>query len=364
MSKDLYGILGVSKDVNEKDLKSAYRKLAKQWHPDKFGDKSDKEKKGAEEKFKEITEAYNVLSDKEKRQQYDLFGTTDGQSMGGSWSGASTEDIMREFMRGSGFSHFGGFSGFGSAEKRDYRGSDKKIRIAVTLEDIYFEQYKDVTYEVERSCDECGGSGSESGYSSKCPYCNGTGFITKTQRFMGGYSQQSSPCPHCHGTGYFVQDPCHKCGGTGVQKEKVHKSLKVPKIDKIGATYRMELEGNSAHNNLGTNGDLYFVFALKEDPNSKFHIDPNDYTNICTDIDVSVIDCLTGCEKEITTIDKKKIKIRIPQGTKDGYTLSFSGYGLHLSNGRVGKLIVKVKMTMPKLSNEQINKIKEIVNEK
>lgn len=360
-NKDLYSILGVSKDVSEKDLKSAYRKLAKTWHPDKFGDKSEQEKKDAEEKFKEITEAYEVLSDKNKRQQYDMFGTTDGQSFSGGWGNPSTDDIFDQFMRNSGFGHFGGFGGRRSAYSK---GTDKKIRITVNLEDVYFERYKDVTYEVERTCPTCNGTGSKSGTNGQCPYCNGTGFITKTQRFMGGYSQQSSPCPHCHGTGYYVQDPCDDCHGTGVKAEKVKQSFKVPSIDKLGLTYKIELEGNAAHNNNGTNGDLYFVFALREEPNSKFHIDQNDYSNLCTDIDVSVIDCLTGCDKEITTIDGKKLKIRIPQGTKDGYKMSFKGYGFKLSNGMVGNLIVTVKMVMPKLTNEQINKIKEIVEEK
>lgn len=360
-NKDLYGILGVSKDASDKDLKSAYRKLAKTWHPDKFGDKIEKEKKEAEEKFKEITEAYNILSDKEKRQQYDMFGTTDGQSYGGSWSGANADDIFSQFMHSNGFGHF---SGFGGRRSTYTKGSDKKIRISVTLEDVYFERLKEVTYEVERCCNTCSGTGSQSGNSGQCPYCHGTGFITKTQHFMGGYSQQSSPCPHCHGTGHYIQDPCNDCHGTGVKSERVKQSFKVPSIDKLGLTYKIEKEGSSAHNNNGVNGDLYFAFALKENPNSKFHIDTNDYSNICTSVDVSVIDCLTGCDKEITTIDGKKLKIRIPQGTKDGYKMPFKGYGFKLSNGFVGNLIVTIKMVMPKLTNEQINKIKEIVEEK
>lgn len=360
-NNDLYSILGVSKDVSDKDLKSAYRKLAKTWHPDKFGDKSDKEKKEAEEKFKEITEAYNVLSDKDKRQQYDMFGTTDGQSYGGSWGGTSADDIFSQFMHNSGFGHFGGFGGGRNTQPS---GSDKKIRISVTLEDVYFGRYKEVTYEVERACDACGGSGSRSGVNGQCPYCHGTGFITKTQHFMGGYSQQSSPCPHCHGTGYYIQDPCSSCHGTGVKAEKVKRSFKVPSIDKLGLTYKIGQEGNSAHNNNGVNGDLYFAFALKEDPKSKFHIDTNDYSNICMSVDVSVIDCLTGCDKEITTIDGKKMKIRIPQGTRDGYKMLFKNYGFRLSNGMVGNLIVSVKMTIPKLTNEQINKIKDIIEGK
>lgn len=364
-NKDLYTILGVSKDVSEKDLKSAYRKLAKTWHPDKFGDKPEKEKKEAEEKFKEITEAYNILSDKGKRQQYDMFGTVDGSTSGGRWSNTNADDIFRDFMGGNPFGDFGSFGGFGRTHhSTENKGTDKKIRISVTLEDIYYGNMKDVTYEVERPCSTCGGSGSKSGSSATCPYCNGTGFITKVQHFMGGYSQQTSPCPHCGGTGTYVQDPCDDCHGTGVKNEKIQRGFKVPTIDKMGLTYKMALEGNSAHNNNGTNGDLYFTFALKEEPNSKFHIDETNYANICTDVEVSVIDCLTGCEKIVESLGNHRLKIKIPKGTMDGQTFSYNGYGFKLSNGSVGNLKVRVKMTMPKLSDEQIEKIKVIVNDK
>lgn len=357
MSKDLYSILGVNKNASYDEIKKSYKELARKYHPDKWTDKSEKERKEAEEKFKEVGEAYSVLSDKDKRQNYDMFGNTDGASFSGGWSASSADDFFRNFMHNNGF-------GFGATQRANVRGKDKKIRISVTLEDIFFERFKNVTYEVERSCDECGGSGSSSGLNTKCPHCGGSGFITKTQRWAGGYSQQTSPCPHCNGTGYVVQDPCHHCNGTGVTLEKVTQNLQVPTIDKINLTYKMGLEGNACHNNMGTNGDLYFVFSLKEDANSKFHIDSNNYANICTNLDVSFIDCLTGCEKTIETVSGEKLTVKIPQGTKDGYTVAFSGYGFRLSNRTVGDLLVTVKMVMPKLSNEQISKIKEIVENK
>ena len=359
MSKNLYKILGVDNNASEDDIKKSYRKLALKYHPDKWADKTEEEKKKAEDKFKEISEAYGVLSDKEKRQQYDMFGTTDGSSNGGgSW--ASAEDIMREFMRGSGFGGFGGFHGH---QQRQYHcGTDKKIRISVTLEDICFGIDKEVTYEVYRPCEECGGNGSESGINTKCPHCNGTGMITKTQQWAGGFSQQTTPCPHCGGTGYVIQDPCRKCRGTGIVLEKVTRKFRIPTIDKMGMTYKIDGEGNSCRNNMGPNGDLYFTFSFKQDPNSKFYIDPNNYLNICTDLEVSVIDCLTGCDKKISTIKGNTKTVIIPQGTKDGYSISFDNCGLRGSNGQIGKLIVKVKMTMPKLTAEQIHKIKEIVS--
>lgn len=361
MNKDLYEILGIKKDASNEEIKKAYRKLALKYHPDKWADKSKEEQQNAENKFKEITEAYEVLSDKDKRQNYDTFGTTDGTYSGNWGSGMDAEDIMEQFMNHK----FGGFSGFRNTTESHYkRGTNKKLRINVTVEDIYFERMKEVSYEVDRACDECNGSGSESGRNGKCTYCNGTGYITKTQQWVGGIMQQTVGCPHCNGTGYFIQDPCKHCRGTGLTKKTVKRSFKVPKIDKLGLTYKMELEGNSCPNNMGTNGDLYFTFGVKEDTQSKFHIDENNYANIWTEVEVSFIDCLAGCTKEIKAINGKTLKITIPQGAKDGYTVGFNGYGFRCSNGSVGRFIVKIKMIMPKLTKEQIHKIKEIVDNK
>ena len=356
-NKNLYGILGVNKNATDDEIKKAYHKMSIKWHPDRHMKENEEKQKEAEEKFKEIGEAYEVLSDKKKRQHYDMFGTTDGSYSDGGGN-MNAEDIMNEFMRNHGFGNFG----FGTTQKREvfHHGSDKKIRISVTIEDIFFERFKEVTYEVERPCKQCGGRGSKSGRDVRCPYCGGTGMVTETQQWGGGIMTTQHQCPHCQGTGYFVEDPCTSCGGTGVVIEKVTRGFKIPKIDKIAYTYKMDGEGHSCHNNLGDNGDLYFTYSLKEDPQCPFHIDEENASNLWTEIEVSALDCLTGCDREVITIDGKKLKLRIPQGTTDGYTFSFNGYGFKCSNGLVGKLIVKVKMTMPKLSKEQIKKINEI----
>lgn len=363
MSKNYYKILGVDKNVGEDELKSKYKKLCLKFHPDRHAKDSEEDKKKAEESFKEVCEAYEVLSDPQKRQQYDMFGTVDG-NFSSRGDGMTAEDIMREFM-GGGFGHFGGFGSRGFTNSATYRrGSDKKIRISVTLEDVYFERIKNVTYDVDRSCDICRGNGSADGSSSRCPHCGGTGMVTETQRWAGGIAQSTHPCPHCGGTGYAITNPCPHCGGTGVVTKKVSKGFKIPKIDRLNYTYKFESEGNACHNNAGTNGDLLFTFVLNEDPNSKFYVDEANIANIYTDIEVSVIDCLVGCEKEIKSVDGRTLKIKIPQGTKDGYSFAFNGYGFKTSNGIVGKLIAKVKMIMPKLTDKQISKIKEIINEK
>lgn len=362
-NKNLYDILGVSKNATDDEIKRAYRKLSIKWHPDKHMNESEEKQKDAEEKFKEVSYAYEILSNKEKRQQYDLFGTTDGSFSNGG-QGMNAEDIMNEFMRAHGFGGFGGFGGATQSQNIYRRGADKKIKIKVTLEDIYFERFKEVAYEVERPCDECGGRGSVNGRDVRCPYCGGKGRIIETKQWDGGIFSTESTCPHCQGTGYFVEDPCTHCGGTGVVMEKVSRGFKVPKIDKLGCTFKMECEGHSCHNNRGTNGDLYFIFVLKNDPYSQFTIDHTNNANIRTTINVSALDCIVGCDKEVKTVDGKTLKFKIPQGTKDGCEFTFNGKGFKLSNGLVGKLIVKVNMVMPQLDEEDVQKINEIRNKK
>ena len=352
VNKNLYDILGIKKDASDDEIRKAYRKMSLKWHPDKHMDDSEEKRKKAEDTFKEVSEAYEILSNKEKRQQYDMFGTTDGSFSGS--SGMNADDIMRDFMR----SHFGGFST--QSEDIHRRGGDKKIKINVTVEDVYLERFKDVTYEVERPCGECDGRGTRDGSDIRCPYCGGTGRIRQTQTWVGGMVSTETTCPHCQGTGYFVKDPCTHCGGTGVVLEKITRGFKIPKIDKLGYTYKMECEGHSCHNNGGSNGDLYFIFSIKDDPYSSFHIDPKNISNIQTVIDVSVLDCITGCEKDIKTIDGKTLKLKIPQGTKDGHEFTFNGNGFKLSNGFVGNFIVKVNMVMPMFNEEDIKKINEI----
>lgn len=358
-NKDLYGILGINKGASADEIKKAFRRGAMTWHPDKWGDKTEAEKKNAEERFKEITEAYEILSDKDKKAQYDMFGTTDFSGGGHSYSSdMDIDDIMSQFMGGSGFNPFNRFKQ--GRNHQVFRGSDKKIKISVSLEDVFFERVKTVSYEVERPCDDCGGKGTKDGSDVTCPYCGGSGMVTETKSIGYGMVQTSHPCSHCGGTGRYVKNPCKKCGGTGVKVTKVNQSFRVPSIDKLGYTYQMSGEGNTCHNGRGANGDLYFTFGFKDDPNGKYHIDEDNPANIWTSVDVSVFDCLTGCEKAVETVDGKKLTIKVPQGTKDGYEFVFNGNGFKLSNGFRGKFIVKVKMTMPQLNEKQIKKIKEI----
>lgn len=351
-NKDLYGILGLDRNASESDIKKAYRKLAVKYHPDKFAKGNESEKKAAEEKFKEITEAYSVLSDPDKKRKYDMFGSADGGYEGPEFS---PEDIFRDFMRDTGFGDFSGMT------QREVSGTDKKVKINVSIEDIYAGGYKDVTYTVYRPCETCEGRGTKDDVDIRCPYCGGTGMISEEKRFSGMYMRNSHPCSHCGGTGYIIKNPCKDCHGTGLVEEKVTRKILIPNIDHIGYTYSVSMEGNSCHNNMGPNGDLYFMFAVKEDRNQKFAIDRRKVGDVLTYIDVPVIDCIAGKNTEIDFFKGEKIRVSIPKRTRDGQEIRIHGRGFKLSNGGCGDLVVKVRMTMPELSDEKINKIKEVI---
>lgn len=347
-NKDYYNILGVDKNADEKQIKSAYRKLALKFHPDRNPNNKD-----AEEKFKDISEAYRILSDKDLRQRYDMFGTVD-DNFGG--SNMNAEDVFKDFFRHSGFNSFGGFSYEEEPQQKQVSGTDKVLHINVTLSEIYNNVDKTVKYTVNRPCKKCGGSGSTDGKSCVCPQCNGTGqvHIRKTHKF--GFMEQVVTCPHCHGTGVSVEKPCPDCKGTGLHLEEEQLTIKVPTIDKVlQQVYNKTGGGNSAPNNLGVNGNLRFKYVLNED--DKFKIDRENGLNIVTQVNVSVIDCLLGASTKIKHLDGKEYSINVPQCTKDGSVLRMNGKGFRHSNGYVGDLLIKVNMIMPKTLTEDNKKL-------
>lgn len=364
---DYYKILGIEGDDKklqggefDKLLKKQYRSLSKKYHPDKWMDKNEKERKEAEDKFKEIQEAYETLSDKNKRQRYDTFGTN-GNNFSASWSSnMSAEDIMNEFMRNE-------FNGFGNYRSKSYninKGEDKKISITISIEDVFYGRSKEVTYEVDRPCKHCNGMGSSDGVEARCPYCSGTGTKTEVNIFNGVFIKQSTTCPHCHGTGRYIKNPCSHCGGTGLSKTKVTRSFKIPMIDQLFSTFKVTGEGNSSRNNAGVNGDLYFKFNIKTNHGSKFKIDKQNIANIRTNVDILFIDCLVGCNTIVHTIDGKNMPLVIPTGSRDGQEFIIKGEGLPQFNGERGDLIVELHWVTPNLNETQLDKIKEIITEK
>ena len=347
-NKDYYKILGVDKNADEKQLKSAYRKLALRFHPDRnHGNKE------AEEKFKDISEAYRILSNKDLRQRYDMFGTVDDNF---SSSNMNAEDIFKEFFSHSGFSPFS--HGFGFDEQPQQKvvsGSDKILHVNVTLADIYNNVDKNIKYTVNRPCKKCGGSGSKSGKTATCQHCHGTGQMRIRQTHQFGFMEQIVTCSHCNGTGVSVQNPCDNCKGTGLHTEEETLTIKVPTIDKVlQQVYNKSGYGNSAPNNLGINGNLKFTYKLNEEGN--FKVDRENCLNIITNINVSVINCLLGCEAKVKHLDGTEYAFHIPQCTKDGKIFRIKNKGFRHSNGYVGDLLIKVNMIMPNSLTENDKK--------
>ena len=355
--RDYYEVLGVAKDASAEDIKKAYRKLALQYHPDRNpGDKV------AEEKFKEAAEAYDVLSDSQKRASYDKFGFAgaDGSGFGGFGGGGfSVEDIFRNFGDifgghfggsggGFGFGDIFGFGGGGSG-RRVERGSDIRIHLKLTLEEIMSGVDKKVKITKLVHCPDCAGKGALSDSDIKsCPECKGSGYVVKTARSIFGITQSQSVCGRCGGSGKVIEKPCRKCGGSGLVKSPEEISFKVPAGVAQGMTLTLQGKGNAARNG-GVNGDLYV--AIDEIPHKDFERDGND---LIYPLFISIPDAITGSEVEIPAIGGR-LKIKVPAGTQSGKMLRLKGKGVPDVNGYgAGDLLVYVQVWIPsKLTAEE-----------
>jgi len=359
-NKDLYSVLGLQHGASADDIKSAYRSLSKKFHPDLQQGKSDAEKKQAEEKFKEINEAYSVLSDPKKKQEYDNFGSVGGgMNMGGGFSDMA--DFIRN-MHNSGM--MGGFDPFGNdfgGGRPIVNGDDIRIKIDCTIEDIYNSANKTVKYSRKVKCSECNGSGSKNGESTTCPHCNGTGMITETRRLSAfQIIQNTTTCPHCHGTGTIVKNPCHKCNGTGLEETKETVTINIPIEVRNGVVVSMEGMGDMAPNNMGAPGNLLIKFNVQSHPT--FTIAENNIDLECK-VKVNVFDCITGCEKTVNAINGGKVNVKIPAGAKDKQRIVIRSQGMPIGNGRYGDMIVIVDQLMPtRLSHDETKKINELKN--
>lgn len=347
--KDYYEILGVNKNVSDEDLKRSYKKLALKYHPDR-----NPNNKEAETKFKEINEAYSVLSDKEKRQRYDTYGTVD--DIGG--MNMNADDIFAQFMkmhRGFGF----GFDD--EPQERVFKGRDKVLKVNVTLKEVYNNVAKDITYSVNRKCNFCNGSGSKTGKIEDCPHCNGTGQIHNRQQFGHMITDNITTCPYCNGIGKVVKDKCPHCNGTGVVETKDTLKISVPNIyEVIQQSYVHKGGGHACENGLGVNGDLRFTFNLVND--EEYEIDTNNVLNIVKKVKVPLIDCLLGCSLSVSHLDGKTYNITISECTPNGKTYRLQGKGFKV--GRyTGDLYIRIQQIMPqKLSLEDkkvLNKLKK-----
>ena len=356
MSKrDYYEILGVAKSATAVEIKKAYRKMAIKYHPDKNPD--DKE---AEEKFKEAAEAYEVLSNEDKRQRYDQFGHAGvGGAAGGGFGGSgftNMEDIFSSFGDIFG-GHFGGFGGGGSRRggRRVNRGSDLRVRVKLTLEEIATGVTKKIKLKKYVACDVCDGSGAKGGSSGKttCSTCNGSGQVTRVQRTILGQMQTSSVCPTCGGEGSIVTDKCTACYGEGIVKKDDVISIDIPAGVGEGMQLSVSGKGNAARRG-GINGDLLIV--IEEIEHSEL---VRDDSNLLYNLFITVPDAILGTTAEIPTLTGK-VKVKIEAGTQSGKILRLRGKGLPDVNGYgKGDLLVKVNVWIPANLKKEDKKIIE-----
>ncbi|MDO5845688.1 MAG: molecular chaperone DnaJ [Methanocorpusculum sp.] len=333
-SESYYDVLGVPRDATDTDIKKAYRNLAKKYHPDVC------KEPGAEEKFKSINEAYSVLSDEEKRRQYDQLGHENFTNASkGNYSGAGGAGFNADF---SGFGDiFDFFNGGGRRSSGPKTGDDMLMRIQITLADAVFGAQKEIEVMHTESCPDCDGTGSSTKKTKTCRKCGGTGQIKQIRNSIFGQMVTQSVCPDCGGRGKIPESPCRKCSGTG--KTRVRRKVTVNIPPGIDTGMRLRMEGYGEAGDIGApNGDLYIEVYVVSNP--KFDREDD---NLVTQYELSPAQAVLGCEVEIETIDGKKVALKIPAGISYGTRLRIQGEGVR-RRGNYGSLLVRVVVATPK----------------
>lgn len=372
--RDYYEVLGVDKNASEADIKKAYRKIAIKYHPDRQGDKSEAEKKDAEDKFKEAAEAYSVLSDKQKRQQYDQFGFDGPGGFGGAGGfggfggagGFSMDDIFSMFGDVFGGGSFGGGFGGGRSSRGQqvHRGSDLRLKVRLNLQEVATGVTKKFKVRKDVTCSCCHGSGAADGSGTEtCQTCHGSGVVIRQQQSIFGMMQTQSVCPTCGGEGKIIKNKCTKCNGDGVEHGEEIVEINIPAGVQDGMVVNAPGKGNAGKHN-GIPGDIK-VF-IEEEQNDTFIRDGKDLIyNLLLDFPTAAL----GGDVEIPTIDGTKLKVKIEPGTQPGKTLRLRGKGLPSVQGYGygnGDLLVNISIYVPKtLSKDEkktLEKLKESDN--
>lgn len=352
--RDYYEVLGVDKNATEDELKSAYRKKAKMWHPDLHPGDAE-----AEKNFKEVNEAYGVLSDKEKRSRYDRFGHAgvDPSYGGGATGGGYTTNIDFGDLGDIFGSFFGGAGGGARRRSSAIPGSDVSASVTLEFNEAVFGCQKTVNVRRMEKCEECDGSGAAKGTQpTTCPTCNGTGVVRQVSQTLFGAMQTERPCSNCHGTGKIIKDPCKVCGGRGEVRKECTINVKVPAGINNNNTLTMRGQGDTGLKG-GPNGDLNISVKVK--PHPIFVRKDND---LCCDVPITLAQAVLGDTIQIPTLDGDPISYKIPEGTQSHTVTTFKGRGVpYINNPKSrGSLVVTFIVEIPRnLSSKQKDIIKE-----
>ena len=353
--RDYYEVLGVNKSASADQIKSAYRKLAVKFHPDK-----NKGDKGAEEKFKEASEAYHVLSNSERKQNYDNFGHAAFENGGGGRGGFGNFDFSNHFS--DIFEDFfgEGFGGGRRSRRSNNRGSDLRYDLSISLEEAFSGKKQDIKFSTSEKCDTCSGSGSKPGHQAgACSMCGGHGQVRSSQ----GFFTVQQTCPQCAGAGEEITHPCSSCNGQGKKQASKRLSVTIPKGVDDGTRIRLSGKGEAGSRG-GSSGDLYLFINVHSHELFK-----RSDENLFFECPVSIADAALGTSIEIPTIDGGKAKIKIPAGTQSGKQFRLRGKGMPYMRGNdFGDLYVQVTTEVPislnKEQKELLEKFREIENEK
>lgn len=354
MSKDYYKTLGVDKNASKDELKKAFHKLAHKYHPDK--------NKGDDTKFKEVNEAYQVLSDDKKRASFDQFGNADGpQGFGGQGYGgqggfggfdfSGGQNGGMEFDMGDLGDIFGDFFGGGRGRQKTKKGRDLQTNVDLSFEESIFGIEKKINLNKQSVCNICNGTGAKVGTKmNTCTVCDGQGQIREVRRSILGNFATTKTCENCGGAGKIPSEKCNNCRGAGVLKTNEDISVKIPSGVNDGESLRVRGKGESIKS--GENGDLYIKLSVK-----KHALYTRDNLNLTMDLKIKLTDALLGMTYDLKTLDNKNIEVKIPEGINNGEMLRVRGQGVPSNRGR-GDIIIRIQVNMP---NRLSHKTKETI---